>query len=89
MPGCSFLISWKSMSRIASLRVLRGPLLRPHKRQVCSGLDNQCYSISNSITLRTFYFCEHFSKIAHIEITPKWPVAWETTGLFWLRFLPK
>jgi Reverse transcriptase (RNA-dependent DNA polymerase) len=44
-------------------------ILTSKKRQVCSGLDNQCYDISNSINLRIFYFCEHLSKIAHIEIT--------------------
>jgi hypothetical protein len=44
-------------------------ILTSKKRQVCSGLDYQCYDISNSINLRIFYFCEHLSKIAHIEIT--------------------
>ena len=44
-------------------------ILTSKKRQVCSGLDNQCYDISSSIALRIFYFCEKLSKIAHIDIT--------------------
>jgi hypothetical protein len=43
-------------------------ILTPKKRQVCGGLDNQCYDISNSTNLRIFYFCDHFSKIDHFEI---------------------
>jgi hypothetical protein len=44
-------------------------ILTSEKRQVCSGLYNQCYDISNSINLRIFYFSEHLTKIALIEIT--------------------
>ena len=48
---------------------LESHIITSKRKIVCSGLDNKCYDISNSLALRIFYFCEKLNKIAHIDIT--------------------
>ena len=47
---------------------LESLIVTSKKRIVCSGLDNKCYDISNSIALHVFYFSEKLNKIVHIDI---------------------
>ena len=47
---------------------LESLIVTSKKRIVCSGLDNKCYDISNSLALHVFYFSEKLNKIAHFDI---------------------
>ena len=47
---------------------LESLIVTSKKRIVCSGVDNKCYDIFNSIALHVFYFSEKINKIAHIDI---------------------
>ena len=44
------------------------PLVSNKSKIVCSGLDSECYDISNTLALYVFYFNELLKNVAYFKI---------------------